>query len=57
MTLTPRFKEKYARRFMRLVDQLPLRKQAFIQLRAEMRAEGVKVDPSTIYRWVRKFSS
>jgi len=57
MTLTPRFKEKYARRLSRLISSLPLRKQAFLQIHTEMHAEGVRVDDRTLYRWMDKFSS
>lgn len=57
MTLTPKFKEKYARRLSRLIDILPLRKQAFLQVHAEMKAEGIRVTDRTLYNWMDFFSS
>lgn len=52
MIVTPKFKEKYVRRFRKLLERLPLRKQVEIQLTTEMRAEGVKVTMRTVRNWV-----
>lgn len=57
MSVTPKFKEKYARRYFQLIERVPIRKQAMLQLKTEMRAEGVKVTERTIYNWINNFSS
>jgi len=57
VSVTPKFKEKYARRYFQLIERVPIRKQAMLQLKTEMRAEGVKVTERTIYNWINNFSS
>ena len=55
--VTPKRREKYARRFLQLLEKMPLRKQAEIQLTAEMRADRVKVTMRTVRNWVAALSS
>ena len=51
--ITLKFRQKYARRYLQLICRLPVHKQALLQLKTEMKADGVSVTDRTIYNWIR----